>query len=166
MCAACCARWDLRVVCSMAEELLRRAYEVHGRDFDKAGETATEIKRLLKEIGVDAEVVHRVVVVAFEAEMNVVMYATQGTVTLILSEEDIQLEVADEGPGIKDLELALTEGYSTATDQMREMGFGFGMGLPNIKKNSDRFQIESDVGSGTTVSSMIRLDSGASSACS
>lgn len=145
----------------MAEELLRRTFQVRGRDFDKAGETATEIKRILKGIGVEAGVIHRTVVVAFEAEMNVVMYASEGTITFVLTEDDINLEIADRGPGIEDIELALTEGFSTATDAMREMGFGFGMGLPNIKKNADEFRIESEVGKGTTVYTTMRLDSSA-----
>ncbi|MBU0717244.1 MAG: anti-sigma regulatory factor [Planctomycetes bacterium] len=146
---------------TVAEELLRKSYPIHGRDFDKAGETATEIKGVLKEIGIDASLVHRTVVIAFEAEMNVVMYATEGTLTLVLTDEDVRLEIADRGPGIEDLTLALTEGFSTATDQMREMGFGFGMGLPNIRKNSDDFNIKSQVGVGTTVSALIRLNSSA-----
>ena len=145
----------------MAEELLRKTYQIHGRDFDKAGETAAEIKQLLKEIGVDPSLIHRTVIIAFEAEMNVVMYASEGTLTFVFTDEDIRLEIADEGPGIEDLELALTEGFSTATDQMREMGFGFGMGLPNIRKNSDDFDLKSEVGVGTTVSAMIRLNSSA-----
>jgi serine/threonine-protein kinase RsbT len=145
----------------MAEELLRRTYQIHGRDFDKAGETAAEIKQVLKKIGVDAGLIHRTVIIAFEAEMNVVMYASEGTLTFVLTDEDIRLEIADEGPGIEDLGLALTEGFSTATDQMREMGFGFGMGLPNIRKNSDDFDLKSEVGKGTTVSTMIRLNSSA-----
>jgi anti-sigma regulatory factor (Ser/Thr protein kinase) len=143
----------------VAEELLRKIYAIHGRDFDKAGETATEIKQLLNWLDIDASVIHRAVVIAFEAEMNVVMYALEGTITLILTDADIRLEIADKGPGIEDLEMALTEGFSTATDEMREMGFGFGMGLPNIKKNADEFRIDSEVGVGTTVSTMIRLNS-------
>ncbi len=145
----------------MAEELLRRTYDLRGRDFDKAGEVATTIKRMLNDIGIDAGIVHRAVVIAFEAEMNVVMYADKGTMTLSLTDADIGLEVADEGPGIEDLGMALTEGFSTATDKMREMGFGFGMGLPNIRKNADDFSIESDVGVGTTVRTTIRLNSSA-----
>jgi len=143
----------------MAEELLRRTYHVRGRDFDKAGETATEIKQILKELGIDSGVVHRTIVVAFEAEMNVVMYASEGTITLVLTDEDIRLEISDKGPGIEDIDMALTEGFSTASDEMREMGFGFGMGLPNIRKNSDEFNLESEVDRGTTVSAVIRLDS-------
>ena len=145
----------------MAEELLRKTYHINGRDFDKAGETSAEIKKVLKEIGVDASLIHRTVIIAFEAEMNVVMYASEGTLTFVFTDEDIRLEIADHGPGIEDIDLALTEGFSTATDQMREMGFGFGMGLPNIKKNSDDFAIKSEVGKGTTVSALIRLNSSA-----
>ncbi len=142
----------------MGQELLRKSFRVNGRDFDKAGEAATAIKQLLKGVGLDAALIHRAVVVAFEAEMNVVMYAAEGTVTLVLTDDDLRLEIADRGPGIADVALALTEGYSTATSEMREMGFGFGMGLPNIKKNSDDLLIESVVGTGTTVTSVIKLD--------
>lgn len=145
----------------MPEELLKKTYQIHGRDFDKAGETASEIKLILKELGIDARLIHRTVVIAFEAEMNVVMYAAEGAVTFVLTDEDIKLKINDNGPGIEDIDMALTEGFSTATDEMREMGFGFGMGLPNIRKNSDVFNLESKVGVGTTVSAMIRLDSSA-----
>lgn len=143
----------------MGEELFRQTYGIHGRDFDKAGETAAHIKQILRELGLDAGLVHRAVIIAFEAEMNVVMYADEGTVTFSLTEEALKLEIADQGPGIEDIELALTEGYSTATDQMREMGFGFGMGLPNIRKNSDQFNLASELGKGTTVSATIHLNS-------
>ena len=145
----------------MAQELLRETYQIRGSDFDKAGETAAEVKEILKKLGIDSWVIHRAIVIAFEAEMNVVMYASEGTLTFILTDEDIRLEIADKGPGIEDIEMALTEGFSTATDEMREMGFGFGMGLPNIRKNSDDFSIDSEVGMGTTVTAMIRLDSSA-----
>jgi anti-sigma regulatory factor (Ser/Thr protein kinase) len=142
----------------MPEELLSRSFVVRGRDFEKAGEASTDIKSLLKELQIDPTVIRRAVVVAFEAEMNVVMYADEGTVSFVLTDEDIGIEVADRGPGIPDLEMALQEGWSTATDEMREMGFGFGMGLPNIRKNSDRFEVTSRVGEGTTVRSRISLD--------
>jgi len=145
----------------VAEELLRKTFQVRGRDFDKAGETAAEIKQILKGLGIDSGLIHRAVVIAFEAEMNVVMYASEGTITFVLTDEDIRLEITDNGPGIENIEMALTEGFSTASDEMREMGFGFGMGLPNIRKNSDGFNIESQVGVGTTVAAMIGLDSSA-----
>jgi len=143
----------------MTAELLRESYHIQGRNFDKAGEISSEIKVILKDLELDASCVRRVVIVSFEAEMNVVMYADRGTLTLILTDRDITLEVRDEGPGIPDIDQAMKEGYSTASDEMREMGFGFGMGLPNMKKNSDEFCIESEVGKGTSVFARIRLDS-------
>jgi len=145
----------------MAVELLRECYEIQGKNYDKAGEVSGEIKVLLRELGIDAVNMRRVVIVAYEGEMNVVMYAQRGTLTLVLTDRDINLEITDEGPGIPDIGLALEEGYSTASDEMREMGFGFGMGLPNMKKNSDEFRIESEVGKGTFVFAKIRLDSNA-----
>ena len=140
----------------MPDELLSRSFAIRGRDFERAGEASTEIKSLLKELEIDPAVIRRTVVIAFEAEMNIVMYADEGTVTFVLTDEDIG--VADRGPGIPDLDLALQEGWSTATDEMREMGFGFGMGLPNIRRNSDEFSVKSQVGEGTVVSSRISLD--------
>jgi anti-sigma regulatory factor (Ser/Thr protein kinase) len=142
----------------MTAELLREKYHIQGRNFDKAGEISSEIKVMLKDLELDAGCVRRVVIVAFEAEMNVVMYADRGTLTLILTDRDVTLEVVDQGPGIPDIELAMQEGYSTASDEMREMGFGFGMGLANMKKNSDEFCLESEVGKGTSVFARIRLD--------
>lgn len=143
----------------MTVELLRESFEIQGKNFDKAGEVSGEIKVILRDLGIDAVNLRRLVVVAFEGEMNVVMYANRGTLTLILTDEDVNLEIQDEGPGIPDIELALQEGYSTASDEMREMGFGFGMGLPNMKKNSDELRIESEVGKGTLVFAKIRLNS-------
>ena len=140
----------------MSSELLRQSFEVQGKNFDVAGEVSGEIKMILKGLGINSDYIRRSVVVSFEAEMNVTMYADRGTITLILTEDDIKLEITDEGPGIPNLDLALQEGYSTASDEMREMGFGFGMGLPNMKKNSDEFQLESEVGKGTTVYATIR----------
>ncbi len=142
----------------MPDELLSRSFEVRGRDFEKAGEASTEIKSLLKALEIDPDVIRRTVVIAFEAEMNVVMYADDGTVSFVVTDDDIGIRVADHGPGIPDLDLALQEGWSTATDEMREMGFGFGMGLPNIRRNSDSFEVESRVGEGTVISSRISLD--------
>ena len=142
----------------MPDELLSRSFDVRGRDFEKAGEASTEIKSLLKALEIDPDVIRRTVVVAFEAEMNIVMYADEGTVSFVVTDDDIGIRVADRGPGIPDLDLALQEGWSTATDEMREMGFGFGMGLPNIRRNSDSFDVETRVGEGTVISSRINLD--------
>jgi serine/threonine-protein kinase RsbT len=142
----------------VAEELLGCCFRVHGRDYDKGGETSTEIKSLLTSLELDPTLVRRAVVVAFEAEMNVVMYADEGKLTLTITDEDITIEMDDRGPGIPDIDLAMQEGWSTATDEMREMGFGFGMGLPNIRRNSDSFGIRSAVDEGTVIVSRIRLD--------
>lgn len=142
----------------MPAELLRESFEIQGRNYDKAGEVSGEIKVILRDLGIEAGDIRRVVIVAFEGEMNVVMYADRGTMTFILTDEDVNLEIKDEGPGIPDVELALQEGYSTASDEMREMGFGFGMGLPNMKKNSDELRIETEVGKGTAVYARIKLN--------
>lgn len=141
----------------MPEELLRRTFEIQGRDFGNAGERSAEVTTILKDLDVDPNIILRVGVVAFEAEMNVVMYARRATLTFLLTDQEIVVEVADEGPGIPDIELAMQPGYSTASDEMREMGFGYGLGLPNIKKNSDVFSLQSEVGKGTRVYSIIRL---------
>ncbi len=143
----------------MGAELLRESYEIQGGNFDKAGEISGEIKTILRDLEISASSLRRVVVVAFEAEMNVVMYAKRGILTFILTEDEVKLEIQDQGPGIADLELAFQEGYSTATDEMRELGFGFGMGLPNMKKNSDDLRVETEVGKGTVVFARISLNS-------
>lgn len=140
------------------EVLFKRVFTVYGRNFDIAGETSTEIKTILKGLEIDSDIIRRAVVVAFEAEMNVVMYAAIGTLSFTITDEGIEIEVADEGPGIPDIEQAMQEGFSTASDEMRERGFGFGMGLPNIKKNSDLLKIESAVGKGTTLLARISLN--------
>lgn len=141
----------------MSEELLRRTFEIEGWDFENAGERCAEVTTILKDLNVDPGTILRVGVVAFEAEMNVVMYARRATLTFVLTDQEVLVEVADEGPGIPDIDLAMQPGYSTASDEIREMGFGYGLGLPNIKKNSDVFSLQSEVGKGTTVYSIIRL---------
>jgi anti-sigma regulatory factor (Ser/Thr protein kinase) len=142
----------------VSEALLTRSFTLRGRDFERAGETSTEIKAMLRELGIDSQVIRRVVVVAFEAEMNVVMYADDATLTFVLTDADIGIEVVDRGPGIAEMDRAMEEGWSTATDEMRDRGFGFGMGLPNIRRNSDSFDISSEVGVGTRLTSRIKLD--------
>jgi serine/threonine-protein kinase RsbT len=133
----------------MVSEEFRNRYEVLGRDFANAGRVSTAIKETLKGLGIHPAIVRRVAIASYEAEMNLVMYATRGNINLIASSEAVTIEVDDEGPGIADIELAMREGYSTATPEMREMGFGAGMGLPNIKKNADEFEVKSEVGRGT-----------------
>jgi anti-sigma regulatory factor (Ser/Thr protein kinase) len=124
-------------------------YRVLGRDYSNAGRVSTSIKDTLKRLGISPAIVRRVAIVSYEAEMNLVMYAVRGNMSLSVSRDAITIRIDDEGPGIPDIALAMQEGYSTATPEMREMGFGAGMGLPNIKKNADEFDISSEVGRGT-----------------
>jgi len=133
----------------MAPEEFERLYEVAGRDFVNAGRVSTSIKDTLKRLGISPAIVRRVAIASYEAEMNVVMYAIRARILLKVSPRTVILEVDDVGPGIEDISLAMQEGYSTATPEMREMGFGAGMGLPNIRRNADEFMITSQVGRGT-----------------
>jgi anti-sigma regulatory factor (Ser/Thr protein kinase) len=130
-------------------EAFESVYSILGRDFTNAGKVSTQIKDTLKRLGINPTIVRRVAIVSYEAEMNIVMYATRGKVLLNVSSEAVSLRIDDEGPGIPDINLAMQEGWSTATPEMREMGFGAGMGLPNIRRNSDEFNISSEVGRGT-----------------
>ncbi|MBC7186525.1 MAG: ATP-binding protein [Calditrichaeota bacterium] len=130
---------------------MMRSFTVQGGDFVNAGLVSTEVKSLLKTIGFDPMLVRRVAIATYEGEMNVVMHAEQGTVELMVDPRVILITIADQGKGIADIELAMQEGFSTATEEMRAMGFGSGMGLPNMKRNADELAIESQVGKGTTV---------------
>lgn len=130
---------------------LTRSFTVQGGDFVNAGLVSTEVKSLLKTIGFDPMLVRRVAIATYEGEMNVVMHAERGTVELMVDPRVILITIADQGKGIADIELAMQEGFSTATEEMRAMGFGSGMGLPNMKRNADDLAIESQVGKGTTV---------------
>lgn len=126
-------------------------FVIEGANFYDAGKGSTGIKSILKQLGINSSIIRRVAIAAYEAEMNVVMYAKRAVITFQVTPKVIKIVVEDEGPGIPNIELAMQEGYSTATMEMREMGFGAGMGLPNIKKNSDDFKITSTVGKGTNV---------------
>ena len=141
-----------------AEDVFRQEFPVKGGDFAKAGIVACRIKELLKDLGLDAKTVRRAAIAAYEAEMNVIMYAWQGRMDLAVSPQEVRITVDDQGPGIADIELAMTEGYSTATPEMRELGFGAGMGLPNIKRNSDVFHVDSQTGQGTRLEIIIRTN--------
>ena len=128
---------------------LERSFKIVPRDFSRAGEVSVKIQTILKSIGFNTDLVRRASVCAYESEMNVVMYGGDGDLHLAINAEKIILDVIDDGPGIENIELALQEGYSTAPQEYRELGFGAGMGLPNIKKNADRFDIQSQKGKGT-----------------
>lgn len=137
-------------------EAFESVYHVLGRDFTNAGRVSTQIKDTLKRLGINPAVVRRVAIVSYEAEMNLVMYATRGQILLNVSSEAVTIRIEDEGPGIRDVSLAMQEGWSTATPEMREMGFGAGMGLPNIRKNADEFNISSEIGRGTQLHIQVR----------
>ena len=126
-------------------------YQIEGGNFTRAGYASSEIKKKLKQLNVDLSIVKRTVVATYEAEVNVVAHAYSGTIYVDFDEEKVVIKLVDEGPGIPDIEQAMKEGFSTASSTVREMGFGAGMGLPNMKKNADDLQVSSEVGQGTTV---------------
>jgi serine/threonine-protein kinase RsbT len=145
----------------MSDEVLySQEFSILGSDFANAGSVSTEIKSVLKEIGFDPAIIRRAAIASYEAEMNVVMYARQAVVRLCATPGRITIQFEDEGQGIADIEMAMQEGFSTATPEMREMGFGAGMGLPNIKKNADQLEISSEVGKGTKLQILIRANQG------
>ena len=133
------------------EPLLEQEFTVEGGDFIHAGEVSSKIKTILKEIGIRQEVIRRTAIATYEAEMNVVCYADHGKFRLAITPDRLSIVVEDKGQGIEDIDLAMKEGYSTANDRIREMGFGAGMGLVNVKNSGDRFEIQSELGQGTLV---------------
>jgi serine/threonine-protein kinase RsbT len=140
---------------SLGTASFESGHKVQGRNFSEAGRAANEIKKTLRRQGIPEEVVRRVAVVAFEAEVNMISYADHGTIFCYVSPKQISVEAIDRGPGIPDIDLAMQEGYSTADDTIRSLGFGAGMGLANIKKFSDTFEISSEVDRGTYLRSII-----------
>ncbi|MBQ3368423.1 ATP-binding protein [bacterium] len=132
-------------------------YHVEGGDFLNAGNASGNIKKVLKKLNVDPGVLKRVVVALYEAEVNIVAHAYRGNITADISPQKIEIVLDDEGPGIPDIGLAMQQGYSTASTKVREMGFGAGMGLPNIKANTDDMKIESVVGQGTKLTLSFNL---------
>jgi len=140
------------------EHYLEGSFDVQGRDFVDAGLVSSRIKKGLKARGIHEDIIRRIAVIAFEAEVNIISYADHGTISYYVLPDAVIFEAIDEGKGIEDIDLALQEGYSTADDSIREMGFGAGMGLANIKKSSDVFEINSEPGKGTCVKCTIMLN--------
>ena len=130
---------------------------IEGENFSKAGTASSELKKILKQLNVDSRIIRRTVVALYEAEVNIVAHAYEGIVKIYIDSQNIDILLTDKGPGIPDIELAMKEGYSTASPKVREMGFGAGMGLANIKNNSDVLQIDSTVGQGTTLHIVNRI---------
>ncbi len=134
-----------------AENITTHTFSIDGNDFASAGLVSTQVKAILKSIGYEPETIRRAAISTYEAEMNVVMHARKAEVTLTASDKEIYIIFIDEGKGIKDIDLAMQEGYSTATEEQRALGFGAGMGLPNIKKNADAMDVNSVVDVGTRI---------------
>jgi anti-sigma regulatory factor (Ser/Thr protein kinase) len=137
------------------DQTIEGSFQLVGGNFTSAGEASIDLKQRLTELGLKDDIVRRIAIVTFEAEMNVIIYAAAGWLRYAITPEQIKITVEDMGPGIEDIELAMQDGYSTAPEWVREMGWGAGMGLPNMKKNSDIFKIDSVVGEGTTVEMVI-----------
>ena len=132
-------------------------YDVSAEDFTRAGEASSDVKRKLKKLGVSPDVIRRVAIALYEGEINMVIHAHGGKITIQISEDKITMILDDVGPGIPDIEKAMQAGYSTAPDKVRNLGFGAGMGLPNMKKNTDSIDIETKLGVGTKVTMAINL---------
>ena len=126
-------------------------YDIDGSDFTRAGEASSSVKNKLKMLGVNSEVIRRVAIAMYEGEINMVIHADGGQITVTVSDDDIVMVLADKGPGIPDIEKAMQEGYSTARPEVRSLGFGAGMGLPNMKRYTDQMKIDTVVGKGTTI---------------
>ncbi|MBQ2613766.1 MAG: ATP-binding protein [Clostridia bacterium] len=132
-------------------------YDVDGNDFTLAGEISSKVKKRLKQLGLPPEVIRKVSIAMYEAEINMVIHANGGAIDVEVTPQAVHITFADQGPGIPDLEKAMQEGFSTASNEVRELGFGAGMGLPNIKKNSDNMTIDTKVGEGTTIKLVINI---------
>jgi serine/threonine-protein kinase RsbT len=138
----------------------KKSFYIKGRDFIRAGEASINVQNLLKSMDFNPRLIRRVAICGYESEMNVVMHGGDGSLSLEVDTDRLILKISDDGPGIEDIELAMQAGYSTANDDYREMGFGAGMGLPNMKKNSDQIHIESKKNQGTVVRMVFFLPEG------
>lgn len=138
-------------------ELLKLTFEVNGENFTSAGEASVQTKKNLRMLGVHPDIVRRVAIAMYEGEINMVIHAGGGVATVTVYPEKIEIVLEDKGPGIPDVELAMKEGFSTAPENIRSLGFGAGMGLPNMKKNTDTMEIDSVFGEGTKITMTVNL---------
>ena len=139
-------------------ETLHLSYEVAGGDLSRAGEASSSVKQALRKLGLDPSVIRRVSVCMYEGEINMVIHANGGTARVDVGLDDITITLTDTGPGIPDIDKAMQAGFTTAADSVRDLGFGAGMGLPNMKKYSDEMTVKSAVGVGTTVTMVVRIE--------
>ncbi len=133
-------------------------YDVDGTDFTSAGQASVQIKKNLRQLGIDPEIIRRVSIAMYEGEINMVIHAHGGAADVTVSPEAVEIVLSDTGPGIADIGLAMQEGYSTASDSIRSLGFGAGMGLPNMKRYTDSMEIDTEVGKGTTITMRVNID--------
>ena len=145
-----------RYVTDMAETL-NFHFDIDGSDFSSAGAASVMVKKKLRQLSYDPEVIRKVSIAMYEGEINMVIHANGGTADVEVSDEEITIILSDKGPGIPDVELAMQAGYSTAHDQIRNLGFGAGMGFPNMKKYTDELKVDTVVGKGTTVTMKVKL---------
>ena len=136
---------------------LKKTFRIKAKDFIHAGEASINVQNLLKSMDFDPQIIRRIAICGYEGEMNVVMHGGDGQLGVEIDTNTLEMEISDNGPGIDDIEKAMQAGFSTASDEHREMGFGAGMGLPNMKKNSDEIIVESDDGQGTRVRMVFHL---------
>lgn len=139
---------------------IKYTFSIEKDDFVRAGEASSNIKKILRQLGIDSGVIRKVSIATYEAEMNIVIHSLGGEIVLEVTPGFIRITARDKGPGIVDVDLAMQEGYSTASERVREMGFGAGMGLPNMKKCSDRFYVDSSAEKGTVICMEVDLKAG------
>ena len=139
------------------EDAIVLTYDISADDFTRAGEASSDVKRKLKQMGVDPEAIRKVAIAMYEGEINMVIHAKGGLITVEMTPQQIKMILADVGPGIPDVELAMQAGYSTAPDEIRSLGFGAGMGLPNMEKYSDEMEIDTRLGEGTTITMIVKI---------
>ena len=139
------------------EDAIVLTYDIPADDFTRAGEASSDVKRKLKQMGVGPDAIRKVAIAMYEGEINMVIHAKGGQITVEITPEQIRMILADVGPGIPDVELAMQAGYSTAPDEVRSLGFGAGMGLPNMQKYTDEMSIDTRIGEGTTITMAVRL---------
>lgn len=139
---------------------MRYTFNVEKDDFVLAGEASSSIKKILRQLGIESGIIRKIAIATYEAEINIVIHSLGGQIELEIDPGFVRVIAKDRGPGIENIDLAMQEGYTTASDKAREMGFGAGMGLPNMKKNSDKFCVNSEKGKGTVITMEMVLKAG------
>ena len=141
----------------MADDAIRLHYTVPGDDFTRAGEASADLKSRLKKLGLPPTAIRKVSIALYEGEINLAIHAHGGDIDVEISDDEVRMTLSDDGPGIPDISLAMSEGWSTAPDEVRSLGFGAGMGLPNMKKYTDQMAIETVIGAGTTMTLTVQV---------